>query len=152
LSATLINTASSPDPYPERGEHVIKLWVALEESDPKKLSEAAGDLCHPMSIVPGSRHKGPLPPVKELLRLDASSTVLSSAGLSADGSLLVRLYETAGKKDAVTIAAPLEIAGACLEDLDGRSGSGGNLSPKGNTVSFEIAPYKIQGLKLKLKG
>ncbi|GHU02573.1 hypothetical protein FACS1894147_04720 [Spirochaetia bacterium] len=149
LSATLINTAASPDPYPERGEHVIKLWVAMGESDPKKLSEAAGDFCHPMSIIPGSRHKGSLPPVKELLRLDAASTVLSSAGLTADGSLLIRLYETAGKKDTVTITTPLDIAGACLEDLDGKTA--GACSPKGNTVSFEIAPYKIQGLKLKLR-
>ncbi|MDR2617341.1 MAG: hypothetical protein LBC62_00600, partial [Treponema sp.] len=53
LSATLINTASSPDPYPERGEHAVKLWVALGESEPKVLQEAAGDLCRDLSIVSG---------------------------------------------------------------------------------------------------
>jgi alpha-mannosidase len=106
LSATLINTASSPDPYPERGEHAVKLWVALGESGPKALHEAAGDLCRAMSVISGGSHPGTLPPAKELLRLDSASTVLSSTGLSTDGALLVRVYETSGNKDLVTLTAP----------------------------------------------
>ncbi|MDR3147679.1 MAG: hypothetical protein LBU00_04795 [Treponema sp.] len=148
LSATLINTASSPDPYPERGEHAIKLWVALGKADPKALSETAGDFCRGMSVISGSSHPGKLPPAKELLRLDASSTVLSSTGLCADGALLVRVYETAGQEDSVTLTAPSAIKTAELVDLDEKAL--GALTPKGNTVSFGLLPWKIGAVKIRL--
>jgi alpha-mannosidase len=148
LSATLINTASSPDPYPERGEHAIKLWVVLEEADPKALSETAGDLCRAMSVVSGDSHPGTLPPAKELLRLDSGSTVLSSTGLSSDGALLVRVYETAGKKDSVTLTAPSAIKSAGLVDLDGKTAR--VLTPKGNTVTFDILPWNIEAVSISL--
>jgi alpha-mannosidase len=149
LYATLINSSSNPDPYPERGEHVIRLWVALGENDPKALAESAGDLCHPPSLISGGKHPGKLPPAKELLRLEAGSTVYSSSGLDAGGALLLRLYETAGKKDAVTVRAPLEIAGAELVDLDGKPLA--SLSPQGSGVSFEMAPHRIAGLRLTFR-
>jgi hypothetical protein len=63
---------------------------------------------------------------------------------------LVRLYEVSGRKDSVTLTAPLEIVKAELVDLDGKAES--SLAPKGNAVSFEVPPYRIQGIKLKLKG
>jgi alpha-mannosidase len=148
LSATLINTAASPDPYPERGEHAIKLWVALETAEPKTLSETAEDLCRSMCVISGSRHPGRLPPAGELLRLDAASTVLSSTGLTGDGALLVRVYETAGKKDVVTLTAPSAIKSAELVDLDDKVT--GALEARGSAVSFEIAAWKIGAVKIKL--
>ncbi|MDR1024769.1 MAG: hypothetical protein LBL56_03510 [Treponema sp.] len=148
LSATLINTASNPDPYPERGEHAIKLWVALETAEPKTLSEAAEDLCRGMCVISGGRHPGKLPPAQELLRLDAASTVLSSTGLSAEGALLVRVYETSGKKDSVTLTAPSTIRSAELVDLDGKVIR--PLEPRGNAVCFEIAAWKIGAVKIVL--
>jgi alpha-mannosidase len=148
LSATLINTASSPDPYPERGEHAVKLWLALEKADPKSLSETAGDLCRGISVISGGSHPGKLPPVRELLRLGASSTVLSSIGLSVDGALLVRVYETAGKRDSVTLTVPSAIRTAELVDLEGNPAAA--LAPTGNTVQFDILPWKIGTIKINL--
>jgi hypothetical protein len=101
-----------------------------------------------MSVVSGSSHKGKLPPVREFLRLDAASTVLSSTGLENDGSLLVRVYETAGKKDAVTLVMSQEIKAAELVDLDGKLVT--RLEPKGTTASFEIPAWKIQAVRIKV--
>ena len=154
LSATLINTSSSPDPYPERGEHVIKLWLAVEESNPKTLHDAARALCHPVSIISGSAHPGSLPLAQELLCLDAASTVLSSCGIAPDGDLLIRFYETAGKNDNVKLRLPLEIASACFVDPDGKSEKLKGIPPPsaaGNTLSFSMPPWKIRGIKLALK-
>jgi alpha-mannosidase len=148
LSATLINTTSSPDPYPERGEHAVKLWVVLGKAEPKALAETAGDLCRGMGVISGGSHPGKLPPARELLRLDAASTVLSSTGLSADGALLVRVYETAGSGDSVTLTVPRPIKSAELVDLDGKAL--GALSPRDNAVSFDILPWKIAAVKIRL--
>jgi alpha-mannosidase len=150
LTATLINTASSPDPYPERGEHAIRLWVVLDKAEPKALCETAGDLCRGMSVISGSRHPGKLPLAQELLRLDAASTVLSSTSLSEEGDLLVRVYETAGQEDTVTLTGPGAIKTAALVALDGaviRS-----LEPEGCSVSFRILPWKIGTVKIGLNG
>ncbi|MDR0494377.1 MAG: hypothetical protein LBG95_01940 [Treponema sp.] len=159
LYATLINTSAGPDPYPERGEHVIKLWLAVEDSDPKVLYDAAFALCHPVSIISGTRHKGKLPPARELLSLNAASTALSSSGLCPDGALLLRFCEMAGRKDAVTVSLPLEIADAQFVDLDGAASapvsgapvSGAPVSIQGNSMSFETPPHKICGVRLTLK-
>jgi alpha-mannosidase len=152
LYATLINTASSPDPYPERGEHVIRLWVVLEESEPKALHDAAFALCHPPSIVSGSVHSGNLSPEKELLRLDSASTVLCSCAASG-GGLLVRLCETSGKTDAIRLTFPFEIASARFVDLDGKDITSENhqemLSPRGNSLNLQMPPCKIRGLLIK---
>ncbi|MDR2552252.1 MAG: hypothetical protein LBD31_03680 [Treponema sp.] len=149
LYATLINSSSNPDPYPERGEQVIKLWIALGENNPKTLAETAGNYCHPMNVISGGKHTGRLPPVREFLRLEAGSTVYSSLGLDTNGALLVRLYETAGKQDQVTVTVPLKITGAELADLDGKPSA--SLNPQGNQVSFGLPPHRIAGLRLKFK-
>jgi hypothetical protein len=101
-----------------------------------------------MCVISGSRHPGKLPPAQELLRLDAASTVLSSTGLTGDGALLVRVYETAGKKDSVTLTAPSAIRTAELVDLDGKTIR--PLEPRGSAVSFEIAAWKIGAVKMVL--
>ena len=119
------------------------------ENNPKALAETAGNYCHPMNVISGGKHPGRLPPVKEFLRLEADSTVYSSLGLDADGALVVRLYETAGKQDRVTVTAPLESTGAELADLDGKPSA--SLSPQGNQVSFDLPPHRIAGLRLKFK-
>ncbi|MDR0472870.1 MAG: hypothetical protein LBH43_04270 [Treponema sp.] len=153
LYATLINTSSGPDPYPERGEHIIKLWLALEDNEPKVLYDTAFALCHPVSVISGFKHSGSLPPTKELLCLDAASTVLSSFAVDPDGDFILRLYETAGKKDAVTLSFPFEVSCAQYVGLDGKTLAVENpsVSIHRNTMKFELAPHKICSIKVKFK-
>jgi heterodisulfide reductase subunit A-like polyferredoxin len=112
LSVTLINTAEYPDPFPERGEHTIRLWITPAASDPKALAEIAGAYCHSVNIVSGGKHNGKLPLQKEIIKYEAASTVLSSLGSVDKNTVLVRGYESAGKKDKVKLAR----AGGCLLD------------------------------------
>lgn len=149
LSATLINTASSPDPFPERGEHRIRLWVALAPSNPKALIETAGDLCRSLRIISGQPHQhGALAPVQELLKLDTTSVILSSVSLSADGALLLRLYEAAGNHDTASITLPLPVRSAEFVSLDEQV-SAGSIAAQGSAIRFEMSPYTIQTIKLR---
>ena len=146
LSLTLINTANFPDPYPERGVHKINLWVAVEDSCPKALKTAADNFCYPMNYVSTGSHGGKLPPESSLLKLDAKTTVFSSAGLMPDGSLYVRVYETCGKNDSVTLTLPFEPKNAKLVDLSGNET--GSATVSGNKVTFPIAANCIAGVKI----
>jgi alpha-mannosidase len=149
LSATLINTASSPDPFPERGEHSIRLWIALPPSNPKSLIETASDLCHSLSIVAGQPDQhGVLAPTRALLKLDATSVILSSVSLSADDTLLLRLYEVAGKRDAVSVTLPFPVSSAEFVSLDEQV-SAGAITMHGTAIHFEMPPHMIRTVKLR---
>lgn len=146
LSATFINTAGNPDPFPERGEHLVKLWIHAGSSEPKALVEAAEDLCHGMSVISGGSHAGTWAPEQELLRLDGKSAVLSSVGLTAEGKLLVRLCETSGREDTALLTLPVEIKAAELVDLDGRSL--GAVEVQGKTARVTVPASRIVGVQI----
>jgi len=146
LSLTLINTANYPDPYPERGVHKINLWVAVGNSCPKALKTTADNFCYPMNYVSTSSHSGKLPPVNSLMQLDAKTSVFSSAGLAPDGSLYVRVYETCGKDDTVSLTLPFAPKSAVLVDLHGNENGKATIS--GNIVTFSVDANCIAGVKI----
>jgi alpha-mannosidase len=146
LSSTLINSSNRPDPYPERGVHKINMWVAVDSSCPKALQVTAAAFCLPMNYLHSSSHKGELRPAASLLELSAETTVLSSVGLTGDGALLVRVYETCGKEDRVGIKLHFVARSAQMVDLDGNILGDAMASRSG--VSFKIAPNTIAAVKI----
>ena len=97
LSCTLINTAGTPDLYPERGVHAIQLFVKLTDGRPTQLKRDGEALIRPMSAVPTAAHAGKLAPKASMLGFEAEHSVLSSAFISDDGALTVRLFEDEGR-------------------------------------------------------
>jgi len=147
LAVTLINTSNDPDPYPERGKHKINLWVAVDDSCPKALKTTADDFCYPMNYVSTGSHKGELTPAGSLLGFDAKTSVFSAAGLTGDGSLYVRVYETCGKDDTVTLMLPFSPKSAVLIDLNEKEIGLAQVS--GNVVSFKVKANCIAGVKVR---
>ena len=146
LSNTLINSSNSPDPYPENGVHVINLLVSVDSALPKALQEAAADFCHPMSYLHTGSHKGQLAPEGAMLEMAAATSVFSSAGATGDGALLVRVYETCGKADSVTIKLPFEPKKAVLVDLG--ENVTGVADIQGRNVVFPIRANSIAAIKI----
>ncbi|MDR1061814.1 MAG: hypothetical protein LBL83_11560, partial [Clostridiales bacterium] len=173
LSATLINTAGHPDPFPERGEHDIRLWLRLSGSAPKALIDGARAMCHGMIAISGERRDGVLPPARELLCFDAKSCVLSSLGVDADAGACSGLgyAATAEITAAGALAAPSGSAEHPCATVLARFYETGGLSddvaitmprrilsaavvdldgcaleplvPDGNCVRLKAAPYSI---------
>ncbi|MCL2831959.1 MAG: hypothetical protein FWD78_02205 [Treponema sp.] len=157
LSVTLINTASSPDPYPERGEHAIKLWINNGSGDPKTLYDTAVSLCRPVNIISGTKHQGNLPLKKEMLKLEAKSSVVNSQAMIDQNTLLIRGYETSGVKDKVRLTMPCRVKEAHFVDLDlkimdAKKDGCGNITVNSNEnlVEFDALPNKIFGLLVKI--
>ena len=150
LSATLIHTAGTPDPYPERGIHAMTLFVALAQAGPARLKRRAEALLRPMTAVPTSAHGGRLPSRHSFMELEAEHAVLTSMRVEDDGALAVRLFEAEGQRGRVTLCAPFEIHRACLTDLEGRA-----LAPvqtEGRRVRFDIAPHQLIELRMVPRG
>ncbi len=146
LTATFINTAANPDPYPERGIHKINLFVALTDGAPAALKLKSETLIHPMTCVPTASHPGTLPPKHTLLSVDAAHSVISSVQNTKDGALSVRLYEAAGETDCVTLHLPFTPTKAELVDLNEKKLADAEIS--GNTVTFPVGAYRIAQVKI----
>ncbi len=144
LSVSLINTASTPDPYPERGIHAIKLFVALTKACPVLLKKTAECLIRPLTGVPTAQHAGSLPSTGTLLGFDAATAILTGISVTEKDGLWVRCYEATGKADQVTVTLPFIPGKAFLSDLDGNPV--GEVTQSGNVVQFTIGAYRIAQL------
>jgi alpha-mannosidase len=147
LTSTLINTSTSPDPYPERGIHNIKLFVTVAPADAKGMEVLASDLNHPMSYVSTNPHKGTLPPEQSLLKVSGGSAVVSSVSSSSDGGLLVRLYETCGKNTSVQVEFSKRVKTAVYVDL-GEKELPGHIVIEDKIVQLQVQAYSIAAVKL----
>lgn len=146
LSATLINTASDPDPYPERGIHAIKLFVALTDGKTAELKEMSEKLIRPLVGVPTANHSGPLGPKGSLLGFEAKHSVLTSVQMSGDEALTVRLYEAEGACDEIAVRPPFVPARAVLTNLNEEIL--GEAGIEDGKVCFSIEPHKIAQVKI----
>ena len=147
LSVTLINTAGDPDPYPERGIHAIRLYVALTDGHAASFKALSRQLNRGMIAVPTARHEGALAPQASLMQVWAAHCVVTGVEVNAEDALVLRLYEAEGKKAMVTLQAPFTPKKALLTRLDGTPVAEAALS--GDAVSFEMAPYTIAQLQLE---
>ena len=146
LTATLINTAIDPDPYPERGVHAINLFVGLTNGKHVSMKQMAERLTRPMTGVPTASHKGRLPASASLLGLQAEGCVLTSVQMSKDGALLVRLYEAEGEAKEASILLPFQPTAACLTNLNEEQTGKANV--EGNKVTFRIEAHHITQVKI----
>lgn len=76
--------------------------------------------------------------------------MLSAVLPAGDGSLLVRVYETAGKRDSVRLTFADEVADARQVNLleEEREGA---VSVAGRQVEFEVEPHALAEVKIILK-
>ena len=146
LTATLINTAVDPDPYPERGIHAIKLFVTLTDGSAAKLKAKAEALIRPMTGVPTASHAGKLGPKESLLGFEAQHSVLTSVQMSGDDALTVRLYEAEGTQDEIAIRPPFAPARAVLTDLNEEVLAEAEVAE--GKVSFKVGAHKIAQVKI----
>lgn len=117
LITTLINSSTSPDPYPERGIHTVRLGVGLFENDPKVIEDAATAFNCRAQYLPMRRHTGTLPMTHSLLSIDAAASVVSAL-VPTEHGFTVRVYNTADKPDTVTVRYAANKATAT--DLSGK--------------------------------
>lgn len=146
LGLTLLNSSTSPDPYPERGIHQFAIGLTASADHPAAAENKATAFCHSIQYQSNSIHAGTLPPKKQLVTLDAENVVLSAVWMEGN-ELRVRLYETGGEESRGTLLLedPAVRAEAC--DGLGQTASG-NASITDGHVSFTIPPFQLMELHI----
>jgi len=149
LALTLINSAINPDPYPERGIHRITLWLGTCTADEKKAEEMATGLNRGLLYQPSNCHTGTLPMEYSLLKVDGENAVVSGILPDEDGSVLVRVYETAGQSAWAKITFNQAVEEATAVNLKGES-LPEKTKIEGNQVLLKLEPYSIAAVRVRL--
>lgn len=149
LALTLINSSTSPDPYPERGIHHITLWLGVCEEDAKKAQEMATACNHAMFYQPSNSHGGVLPMEKSLLKVSCAHAAVSAVLPGKDGSILARVFETAGEKETVRLCFETEVASARQVNLMGEEVDA-PVRTQGQDVIFDVEPFSLAQVEVRL--
>lgn len=116
LISTLINSSTSPDPYPERGIHKITLCVGILDNCAQAMEETAVSICHPLTYHPTKSHKGTLPATDSIFGFESNTAVISAVSRTTDNALTVRMYAVCGEGEAA-ITMKNKITSATAIDL-----------------------------------
>ena len=135
LICTLINASYSPDPYPERGIHNIKLHVLLEADCPKAVEDEAFALNHALVYQSGKKKKGTLAPTASMLKTELGTAVIAGVSL-LDGDMTVRLFETCGKDTDIALTPVNGVSKAYFTDIMGNKKC--DATVENGTVKAEI--------------
>ena len=136
----------------EKGKRFVFDYALLPHSGTWREARAyrAGlEFNNPLIVRKAAPHAGELPARWGFLQVSPENVVLSAAKLSKDGSTIVRVYEAEGKPVAgaeIRLAAGLEAAEEANLLEDGQ----GAISAQGNTLRFDLGPFEIKTVKLRL--
>ncbi len=155
LSLTLLRSSYDPDPYPELGVHRFGFAIALVEcSSAARLAASASERAHPLAPLSGTAHAGSLPLAQGFFTLAAGTVAVSAVKMPEEeggGSLLVRLYETDGKKTTAELRFFCAPSSAWRVDINERK-TDGEVILDGPTVRIEVAPFTVQTVIVHFNG
>ncbi|MGN1409058.1 MAG: glycoside hydrolase family 38 C-terminal domain-containing protein [Eubacteriales bacterium] len=147
VQSTLINTATSPDPYPERGIHNITLTIGLFPSCPVEMEKESVRAVHNMTPISTGSHKGELAPSGTFMKFDSDGAVLSAV-YADDDKICVRCYSVSDDETEVRIDAQAEVKEAYAADLlENRTA---DAAIDGSVVTAKLAPKTISTIVIKL--
>jgi len=167
VEMTLLRASYDPDPFPDQGPHVIRYGLLGHAGDAATADLVQAGLCFnvPMPAVEtpagqtggagkGKASKGDaLASGTSLLSLASPSVKLSGVKKAQDdASLIVRLWESAGKSATATLTLPKpakKVQRVDLLELPRKDAPAATVT--GNTVKVKVKPHEIVTLKITLK-
>ena len=147
-AVSLINTSTNPDPYPDRGQHVINIALAISQDDAKLLEDTASSFNHCAYFMSTNAHGGTLPTDMSFLEFSAESSVASAVlPTTQPGTIHVRFYEICGRDDTVVLKLAKAPVRAVSVDLSGNE-LPSDIIISGNEVRVSIKANCIGEVKL----
>ncbi len=145
LGITLVNTSTGPDPMPERCQMKTAIYIAATGAGEAEIAALADSVNRPAKYVSATIHKAELPAKASVMQVESNSCRMSAV-FREENAMVVRLYETEGKKDSVKVSFPFEIEKAELVSLMGNK-LDQNVEVCGNTASFDLEAFNIAAVK-----
>ncbi len=146
LISTLINSADSPDKYPERGIHKIGLNVGIFPSCPTAMEYMAISAVRRLTYQPATVHEGSLPLSGKLYTVEASNAVVTGVSIE-NGALILCLNAPGEKAGTASFTFENEVKAANAVDLMGGKVDA-DIEFSGKTVKAKIPPRGLLNIKI----
>lgn len=147
LISTLINSATSPDPYPERGIHDINLSIGVFSGCPLEAEKMAASANHRLTYQSTTSHQGDMTPDGTFLGFTSDTAVLSAVYYE-DGALTLRLYSVCNTDGTAEITLTDEASEAYCCDLMGKKTTEA-VTLTGRSVTLPVPAKSIRTVKIK---
>ena len=154
LRISLLRSPTWPDAEADRGHQHFTYGLYPHDADWKTaLSVRHGyEYNYPLQAVQVMSHPGTMPAQSAWVEVAPENVVLTALKKAEDdNSLILRMYEWAGKSGEVHIHVPKGAAGATVTNLM-EEPSGGALQVNGDTVTVPIHPYEILTVRVSYSG
>lgn len=150
LRLTLLRSPVSPDPDADQGIQTFSYALYPHAGDWKQaLTVQHGyDFNYPMTATQVAPHQGKLPEAYSYASVSSPTVILTAMKKAEDSnSLILRMYESAGKEQQVKVELPEGATGASLTNLMEKE-SGASIPLSGRDASVTIHPYEILTMKV----
>jgi alpha-mannosidase len=149
LSLTLVRSSVDPDPWPEIGEHHIRMAIALSSRVKSEAAAIARAFCTRMVVASTRAHKGSMPAVQSLMQFSGAGLILSCVKKAEDGNgLILRYYEVEGNAGRGTVKMMKPPKGAMAVSLLEQPVEG-HAAVDGDTVHFDYRAYGVGNLRIQ---
>ncbi|MEW6457240.1 MAG: glycoside hydrolase family 38 C-terminal domain-containing protein [Acidobacteriota bacterium] len=147
---TLLKSAISPDPKADRGYHSIDYAIFPHRGDWKdsKAYKKGYEFNYPLYGILEANHSGKLPACYSFFEISPENVILHVIKKSEDDeSLVMRFYETEGKKVKGEISLPFEMIKASeIDFLELKEISSVEFS--GKKVYLDVNPWEIKTIRV----
>jgi alpha-mannosidase len=151
LGISLLKSAIHPDPEADRGQHRFTYSLLPHEGDWRagQVVRRAYELNAPLRAVERSKVEMFERSTKSFLSTPTDHIVVETVKVTQDGNgLIVRLYEAHNQRGPASLRFDRAVAGAVETDLLEREI--GPLEVDGNEVRFDVRPFEIKTLRVRL--
>ena len=158
LRLTLIRASYEPDPLPEIGRHSVRLAIAAFAGHVSvaEATRRARDLNRPLRVVGTDAHVGSLPARAQFVSVGPANVIVSAIKKAVEGdALVVRVYETAGRKTTAKVQVNGGLLGDVIAaeevDLMERPLEKSSATLKEGVVTMTVPAHGIASVRLKLE-
>jgi alpha-mannosidase len=148
LRLSLLRAPKWPDHSADQGEHEFTYSLYPHELDWRsaQVVRKAAELNHPVIVEASHVKKGPLPSVHSFIRLESRHVMLEAVKQAEDGTgTVLRLYESAGCRETVTIRLPRVPEQVWLTNLLEEEEQEIGLTD--GAIELDFRPFEIKTLK-----
>jgi alpha-mannosidase len=151
MRLTLLRAPTDPDPMADKGYHSFKYALYPHKGDfvEGQVVRRGLEFNEPLMIIKANSHKGILPTSHSFIKVTPETVVLNALKIAEDDNdWIVRIYESSGKQETVTVSFDRQIVSVTevnlIEDIINK------IKPSGRQFSFIIKPNEIRSFKVGL--
>ena len=148
MCLSLLRSPNSPDPLADRGHHQFTYALLPHAGDFRagRVIEEAYALNVPLLVSATKPNAGSLPAMHSFFQVSRPNVIIEAIKLAEDGgAIIVRLYEAAGARGAVTLTTTLPVEKAWLADL--MENELEKVALKNGKLQLDLKPFEIVTLK-----